>query len=119
MKHLHMLLAVVVIALFIYQSFLVLGKTSRAARSVKIANHIVYALILVSGGVLLIQLLSAQAPIQWVIAKLALFIAAISASLKAFKPTATISQSRAGIFIAAVAYVGIVILAVIKPANLF
>lgn len=119
MKHFHMLLAVVVIALFIYQSFLVLGKTTRAARPVKIANHIVYALILVSGAWLLIQLLSVQAPIQWVIAKLALFIAAISASLKAFKPTATVSQSRAGIFIAAVAYVGIIILAILKPGNLF
>lgn len=119
MNHLHMLLAVIVLPLFIYQSLLVLRNRTPIPRPVKIANHIVYALILVSGAWLLLQLLSVQAPIQWVIAKLALFIAAISASLKAFKPTATVSQSRAGIFIAAVAYVGIVILAILKPGNLF
>lgn len=114
-----MLLAVIVLPLFIYQSLLVLRNRTPIPRPVKIANHIVYALILVSGGVMLIQLFNAGAPVQWVIAKFALFIAAISASLKAFNPRASASQSRAGIFIAAVAYVGVVILAITKPGNWF
>jgi hypothetical protein len=46
-------------------------------------------------------------------------VAAISASIKAFNNQATLGQRKTGILIAAVAYVGIVILAVTKPANLF
>ncbi|WP_201616312.1 SirB2 family protein [Psychrobacter urativorans] len=119
MKHLHMLMAVVVIALFLYQSYLVLGANRRAPRVIKITNHIVYALLLLSGGWMLLQLLQANAPVQWVIAKMVLFVAAISASIKAFNNHATTTQSKSGILIAAIAYVGIIILAYVKPDNLF
>lgn len=119
MKHVHMLMAVLVIALFLYQSYLVLSTKERAPRAVKIANHIVYALVLLSGAWMLFALLSANAPVQWVIAKMVLFVAAISASMKAFNPRATSIQSKAGIFIATIAYIGIVILAFVKPDNLF
>lgn len=119
MKHLHMLMAVVVIALFLYQSYLILATENRAPRAIKIANHIVYALVLLSGAWMLLQLLQANAPVQWVIAKMVLFVAAISASIKAFNPRATPIQSKAGVFIAAVAYIGIVILAYVKPDNFF
>ena len=119
MKHLHMLMAVLVIVLFLYQSYLVLTAKDRAPRVVKIANHIVYALVLLSGASMLFSLLSANAPVQWVIAKMVLFGVAISASIKAFNPRATAIQTKAGVFIAAVAYVSIVALAYIKPDNLF
>ena len=119
MKHVHMLFAVLIIVLFIYQSYLVLSSQERAPRAVKIANHLLYALVLVSGAWMLFALLSANAPVQWVIAKMVLFIAAISASIKAFNPRATPIQSKAGIFIATAAYIGIVILAYVKPDNLF
>ena len=119
MKHLHTLLALLVIGLFIYQSYLILGSQRRAPKAVKIVNHIIYALIVLSGGWLLMQLLSVNAPVQWVIAKMVLLIAAISASAKAFKLNATPSQSKIGVFIALVAYIGIVVLAYVKPANLF
>ena len=68
---------------------------------------------------MLFSLLSANAPVQWVIAKMVLFVAAISASIKAFKPRSTPIQSKVGISIAAVAYLGIVVLAYMKPENLF
>ena len=119
MKHLHMLMAVLAIVLFLYQSALVLGANRQALRAIKIANHIVYALVIVSGAVMLMQLMSANAPIQWVFAKIVLLIAAISASVKAFNPHATTGQRKTGILIAAVAYIGIVILAFTKPENLF
>lgn len=119
MKHLHTLLAVILILLFLYQSFLVLSSSSRAPRTVKIVNHIVYALIIASGAWMLMQLMSANAPVQWVFAKIILLIAAISASIKAFNPNATYSQSKVGIAIAAIAYIGIVILAIVKPGNFF
>lgn len=119
MKHLHMLMAVLVIVLFLYQSYLALSTNRQAPRAIKIANHIIYALIIVSGAVMLMQLMSANAPIQWVFAKIILLIAAISSSIKAFNPHATLGQRKTGILIAGVAYVGIVILAFTKPANLF
>ncbi len=119
MKHLHTLLAVLIIVLFLYQSYLVLSTNKRAPRAVKISNHIIYALIILSGGWMLMQLLSANAPVQWVFAKIILLIAAISASIKAFNPNATPGQSKTGILIAGVAYIGILILAVVKPDNLF
>ncbi|MEN6669334.1 SirB2 family protein [Psychrobacter sp. B38] len=119
MKHLHMLMAVLVIVLFLYQSYLVLSTNRQAPKAIKIANHIIYALIIVSGAVMLMQLISANAPVQWVFAKIILLIAAISSSIKAFNPNATAGQRKTGILIAAIAYIGIVILAITKPANLF
>lgn len=117
MKHLHMLLAVIIIVLFLYQSYLVLSANRQAPRPIKIATHIVYALIILSGGWILIQLMGANAPVQWVFAKIILLVAAISASIKAFNPAATPTQSKTGIIIAAIAYCGIIILAVVKPDN--
>ena len=119
MKHLHTLLALLLIALFVYQSYLVLIAEKRAPKVIKIANHILYTLMVVSGGWMLMQLMSVNAPVQWVFAKFILLIAAISSSVKAFSPYATASQSKVGILIAAVAYIGIVILAFVKPDNLF
>ena len=115
MKHLHMLMAALTVVLFLYQSYLVLS----APRVVKIATHIIYALLILSGAMMLMQLMGANAPVQWVFAKIILLIAAISSSIKAFKVDATPVQRKTGILIAAVAYIGIVILAFAKPANLF
>lgn len=119
MKHLHTLLVVILIGMFLYQSFLVLSANRRAPRPIKILNHLIYALIIVSGVWMLMQLMSANAPVQWVFAKIILLIAAISASAKAFHAHATPAQSKIGIGIAAVAYVGIITLAYAKPENLF
>ncbi len=119
MKHLHTLLVFILIGLFIYQSYLVLSAQRRAPRPIKIANHILYALVIASGGWMLMQLMSVNAPVQWVFAKIILLVAAISASVKAFATHATPAQSKVGIMIATVAYIGIVILAYTKPENLF
>lgn len=119
MKHLHMLMAVIVIVLFIYQSFKAISTRQPASKVIKISTHISYALILLSGTWLLMQLMSVNAPVQWVVAKIVLLIAAISASIKAFRVAATPAQTKAGILIAAVAYAGIVALAVSKPGNFF
>ena len=118
MKHLHMLMAVLTVVLFLYQSYLVLSANKRASRVFKIATHIIYTLLILSGAIMLMQLMSVNAPVQWVFAKIILLIAAISSSIKAFNANATPAQRKAGILIASVAYVGIVILAFAKPANL-
>lgn len=119
MKHLHMLLAFLIIALFLYQSFLVLTKGQRLPKAAKIATHVFYALIILTGAVMTMQLLSVNVPIDWVWAKVILLIAAISASAKAFKPSASIQQSKMGIFVATIAYAGILTLAFIKPVLSF
>ena len=119
MKHLHMLMAFLTIGLFIYQSYLVLSKNERLERRGKIITHIFYTLLILSGGWMLMQLMAVNAPVQWVFAKIILLLAAISASIKAFRISATPTQQKIGILITAVAYVGIVVLAFTKPDNLF
>ena len=119
MKHLHILMAVLLIALFLYQSYLVLSSNKQAPRVVKISSHITYAVIILSGAGMLVQLMSANAPVQWVFAKVILLVAAISASIKAFNNNATASQRKIGILITGAAYVGIVVLAFAKPGDLF
>jgi len=119
MKHMHMLMAFITIALFLWQSYLVLAKGERFDKKGKIATHIVYTLLIISGAITVMPLMSTGAPLQWVAAKIILLLAAISASIKAFRATATVAQSKAGIFIALVAYIGIVTLAFVKPSNFF
>jgi len=62
MKHLHMLMAALVIVLFLYQSYLVLSTNKRAPRVVKISTHVVYAWLIFSGAWMLVQLMGANAP---------------------------------------------------------
>ncbi|WP_230658662.1 SirB2 family protein [Psychrobacter sp. I-STPA10] len=119
MKHLHMLMAFLTIGLFVYQSYLVLSRNDRLGKRGKIITHIFYTLLILSGGWMLTLLMSVNAPVQWVFAKIILLIAAISASIKAFRASATPAQQKMGIFITAVAYVGILFLAFSKPANFF
>ena len=61
MKHLHMLMAALTVVLFLYQSYLVLSADRRAPRVVKIATHIIYALLILSGAMMLMQLMGANA----------------------------------------------------------
>lgn len=124
MKHLHMLMAALTILLFLYQSFILLNpKPSKLSKnmpkSIKVFQHLCYTLLIISGAILLMQLLSVNVPVQWAYAKIILLLAAISATVKATRPTANPPQQKMGIFIAMLAYVGIVILAFVKPDNLF
>lgn len=117
MKHLHMLMAVITVVLFLWQSYLLMSKGTRFDKKGKIATHVVYTLLIISGVLNVMPLLSANASLQWVVAKIILLLAAISASIKAFRATATPAQSKSGIFIAFIAYVAIFILAFAKPGN--
>lgn len=119
MKHLHMLMAVLLILLFLYQSYLVLRSNRQPPFALKISTHILYAVIIISGAGMLVQLISANAPVQWIFAKVILLVAALSASIKAFNPNAIPSQKKTGILIAGIAYIGILVLAFTKPGNLF
>ncbi|WP_323841832.1 MULTISPECIES: SirB2 family protein [unclassified Moraxella] len=116
MKHLHLLMAFFTLLIFAYQAvFVVSGKQLILSRTFKGINHLVY-LLLVSSGLMLFWQLTQVAGLQhWAIAKLVLLIVAISANVKALRPASTIGQSKAGMLIAAIAYVGVIILALTKP----
>lgn len=122
MKHLHILMAVMTIAIFLYQFFCIL--TLRPANSskpllskpLKIATHIVYTLLVIAGIMLVMPLAQTVGVPGWVVAKIVLFIVAISATIKATRPTTTAVQAKAGMVIALIAYIAIVTLAVLKPA---
>ncbi|PNK60530.1 SirB2 family protein [Psychrobacter sp. FDAARGOS_221] len=117
MKHFHLLMVLITLILFVWQAYLALSGTAGFSKKLKIATHIVYTFLIVSGALTVMPLLSTNAPLQWVMAKIILLLAAISASIKAFRATATPAQVKAGVFIAAIAYFGILVLAVVKPAN--
>lgn len=117
MKHLHILMAVLTLAIFIYQAFKVFtGSNGRLPKPMMIASHIIYTLLIIAGGMMTFQLAKVVGVPIWVIAKIVLFVVAISATIKATRPTTTAIQARAGIVIALIAYIAIVALAVFKPA---
>ncbi|MDO4440987.1 MAG: SirB2 family protein [Moraxella sp.] len=116
MKHLHMLTALITLVLFVYQAvFVFSGKSLVLSRAFKGVSHLIY-LLLVGSGLYLFWQLSQVAGVQhWAIIKLVLLVAAVSATIKALRPTNQNSQARAGILIALIAYIGIVVLAITKP----
>ena len=121
MKHVHILMAVLTIGLFLYQFMRVMaGNTATIpSRNLKITSHILYTLLLLSGALTLMPLLKLVGVPHWVIGKIILFIVAISATVKATRPTTAANQAKVGMFIALIAYIGIVTLAIVKPMNLF
>lgn len=120
MKMLHMSFAIVAILMFATRAVLGFlssspsGQLASAGLSkfFKIAPHVVYTVVLLTGLSVLMYL-----PIypHWVFAKIILFLVAISASVKAFRDTASVSQFKAGVFVATIAYVGVLWLAFAKP----
>jgi uncharacterized membrane protein SirB2 len=119
-KVLHMSFGVLAILMFATRAILGMlapspnGQLASAGlnKFFKIAPHIVYTLVLLAGVGLMLQL-----PIypHWIFAKIILFLVAISASVKAFRETATVSQFKTGVFVASIAYVAILWLAIAKP----
>lgn len=115
MKHLHMLMAVITIGLYLYQAGMIFsGKHLALSRAFKGTSHAIYLLLLVSGVFLLWQLWQVAGAQHWAIAKIVLLVVAISANIKALR-NPILNQKKAGMMIAGVAYVGIIILAVTKP----
>lgn len=121
MKHLHMLLAILTIAIFLYQFMQVMtGKDGRLPnKGLKIAAHVLYTLLIVAGIVTLMPAIPHIGVPHWVIAKVVLFVVAISSTIKATRANTLPNQAKMGMIIALIAYIGIVILAFLKPMNLF
>lgn len=116
MKHLHMLMALITLCLFAYQAqFVVRGKTLALSRAFKGVSHLVYLLLVGSGLWLFWQLTQVAGVQHWAIAKMILLVMAVSANIKAMRPTNHAGQAKAGMLIAFVAYVGVIVLAVTKP----
>lgn len=117
MKHLHMLLAIIVLFIFILQALpMFMGKTPKASNTLKILNHVFYTAVILTGLGLFWQIYQVAGTQHWALAKLVLLIVAASATIKAQRHyTNTPSQAKAGLMIASVAYVSIIVLAITKP----
>ncbi|MFW2178230.1 MULTISPECIES: SirB2 family protein [unclassified Moraxella] len=121
MKHLHMLMAVLTIAIFVYQFIQIMrGKNAQLPnKGLKIASHVIYTLLLIAGVMTLMPLLKVIGFPHFILAKIILFVVAISTTIKATRLTTPAPQAKAGMLLAMIAYIGIVGLAVMKPMNLF
>lgn len=116
MKHLHMLMAVIAILLYLYQAYLVLaGKPVALSKAFKGTSHLFYLLLVGSGLYLFWQIYQVAGVQHWALAKIVLLVVAVSANIKAIRPSTTLAQAKAGMLLAGVAYVGMVILAFTKP----
>ncbi len=117
MKHLHMLVAVVTILLYLYQAVPIFtGKKAKRSPVFSGMTHLVYTVLMLTGLWLFWQLYQVAGMQHWAIAKLVLLIVAVSANIKALRnQDLSLSQAKAGMLIAGVAYAGSVFLAVTKP----
>lgn len=116
MKHFHMLMAYITIALYLYQgSFVVRGTKPASRKALTGVSHALYTAVVASGLYLFWQIYQVAGFQAWVVAKIILLIVAISASIKALRPSTTIPQAKAGFLLAGVAYAGIMTLALTKP----
>ncbi len=124
MKHLHMLLAVMAVGFFCYQIYTALA-TDKVYSKIQIKlrtafAHSIYSLMIVTGLIMVKPLLAIEGvPLQWVLAKGILLVAVLSSTAKAFRVTTKPAQRKMGILVATLALTGIIILAFVKPENLF
>jgi uncharacterized membrane protein SirB2 len=119
-KILHMASGLAVVLLFALRASLLWRDRPLSpglARFFKIVPHIFYTTLVVFGLILLMRLPGVYP--HWLIAKLVLFAVAVSASLKAFRATTPRPQARAGVVIAALAYVLILGLIGVKPGGVY
>lgn len=121
MKHGHMMMAMLLIALFLFQAVMVFTAKTKTPppKPLKIGSHIMYALVILTGGMTATPLFQAHAVPHWLYAKLVLLVVAMSATIKALRPTTPLNQAKAGMIVAMIAYLGILFLAFAKPMNLF
>lgn len=111
MKHFHLLMVVITIALFLYSSYAIATKKA-VSRLFFVISHIVYFLVIATGLHLLVMLSKVAGVQHWAYAKIVLLIVAISAIIKARKNP---EKASAGLMIVWVAMFGIIGLAIIKP----
>lgn len=122
MKMLHMVMVGAMLCLFLYQFvFVVFVQQKDILRSKlqMIIGHTIYLLVVVFGVLTFLPLYKIVGVPHWLVAKFVLLVVAISATIKALRPTTTIAQAKVGMFLALVAYAGIIGLAVMQPQNLF
>lgn len=116
MKHLHLLMALITLCLYFYQAiFVISGKQVNLSTAFKGLSHVIYLLLVGSGLYLFWQLTQVAGVQHWAIAKLVLLIMAVSANIKAIRPTNSAGQAKAGMLVALVAYLGVIVLAITKP----
>lgn len=121
-KIIHMVAGLLTLLMFIGRGVLVwrsgsVAQNPRLERFFKIVPHIVYTVLLVAGLWMLFQLPGVYP--YWLITKIVLFGVAVSASIKAFRVTASRQQQRGGIVLAALAYAGLLFMIIAKPGGVY
>lgn len=122
MKHFHITMAILTLFLVGYSGFCIINQKAIAKKLYAI-SHAVYFLLIASGLYLMWQLSQVVTPPAWLFAKMILVVAMISAMVKARRavsqtPPKT-NQAKAGLMIAAIALLGILYLAIVKPSLSF
>lgn len=113
MKHLHLLMVVLTVVLFIMSAYRIITNQPKN-RMLSIASHIVYTLAVGSGLALLYQLWQVAGVQHWAIAKIVLLVVAISAMIKASKKSGK-PEAKTGVAVAFFALICIVVFAFTKP----
>lgn len=124
MKHLHLSLVVVFLALVIAQVYCVFAK-KRPANLLKISTHIMAMLLLMPAVLMVIELVKAGVRPHWALAKAILMVVVISAMGKSMRAhrayllditnTQAAQKARVGAMMAVIVCVAIVWLAFAKP----
>lgn len=91
------------------------NQPGKAGRIVLVAmQHLAFTVLIITGVVLLYQNQFVVKP--WFYGKLILFVVILSATLKAFgKSDISLAQRKAGAFVAAIAFAGLITLVIWKP----
>lgn len=122
MKHLHMAMAFITIALFCYSGFCIFYQKPISKKLYAI-SHGVYFLVVVS-GLYLAWLLSQATDIpHWLFAKIILVVVMVSLMVKARRAVSSTppkpAQAKAGLLLVLLAMIGILYLAFAKPTLAF
>ena len=111
-----MLMALLTILLYLYQaSFMVREQKPALSKVFKGVSHAIYLLLIISGFVLFWKIYQVAGMQAWILAKIVLLVVAVSANIKALRPSTNLPQAKAGFLISGIAYAGIVFLALAKP----
>lgn len=110
MKHLHMLMVVMTIGFFVYSSFCIMMQRP-VGKLYQGFSHLVYLLLIVSGGYLLVLLHSVAGAQYWAYGKIILLIAAIVLMISARR----IAHPHVPLIAAWLCILGILVLAWSKP----
>lgn len=119
-KHLHMVLGLLTVLLFVIQAGWLLMRQdrqlpARAQRFFRMMPHILYAVVIGLGIWLMVTMMRVGVNPLWVHPKIVLFLIAIVGTAIAMRPGASRGRQNLGLLIAGLCYIGILYSVIAKP----